>query len=112
MRTTIVTGVLNDWAQALMQYLSWLRQQPRELHVRQTMRKSMKQASFRHLLLLAGIWGWYVLGAICASALELHMALFSLAFPCSFSRRSLFLTCSDRCNSQKRPSLMDEEEPL
>lgn len=80
-RTTFVTGVLSDWAHLLTQYLSWLRQQPREQHVRQTMRKSMQQASFRHLLLLAGIWGCYVLGAICGSALELHLALFALAFP-------------------------------
>jgi uncharacterized membrane protein YoaK (UPF0700 family) len=54
-RTTFVTGVLSDWAHLLTQYLSWLRQQPREQHVRQTMRQSVQQASFRHLLLLAGI---------------------------------------------------------
>jgi len=80
-RTTFVTGVLSDWAQALTQYLSWLREQPREQHVRQTLRNSMQQASFRQLLLLAGIWGCYVLGAICGSALELHMALSALVFP-------------------------------
>jgi uncharacterized membrane protein YoaK (UPF0700 family) len=54
-RTTFVTGVPSDWAHLLTQYLSWLRQQPREQHVRQTMRQSVQQASFRHLLLLAGI---------------------------------------------------------
>jgi uncharacterized membrane protein YoaK (UPF0700 family) len=80
-RTTFVTGVLSDWAHLMTQYLSWLRKQPREQQVRQTMRKSMQQASFRHLLLLAAIWGCYVLGAICGSALELHMALFALVFP-------------------------------
>lgn len=41
----------------------------------------MQQASFRHLLLLVGIWGCYVVGAICGSALELRMALSALAFP-------------------------------
>jgi uncharacterized membrane protein YoaK (UPF0700 family) len=41
----------------------------------------MQQASFRHLLLLAGIWGSYVVGAICGSALELRLALSALAFP-------------------------------
>jgi hypothetical protein len=71
----------------------------------------MQHASFRHLLLLAGIWGWDVLLAICGSALELQMALFSLAFPCAFSWRSWCLTCSDRCTSQKRAALTDEEEP-
>jgi uncharacterized membrane protein YoaK (UPF0700 family) len=80
-RTTFVTGVLSDWAQAMTQYLSWLRQQPGEQHVRQTMRKSLQQVSVQHLLLLVGIWVCYVLGAICGSALELHMALSALAFP-------------------------------
>ena len=41
----------------------------------------MQQTSFRHLLLLGGIWICYVLGAICASALELHLALSALIFP-------------------------------
>jgi uncharacterized membrane protein YoaK (UPF0700 family) len=80
-RTTFVTGVLSEWAHVMTQYLSWLRQQPSEQHVLQTMRVSMQQASFRHLLLLAGIWGCYVVGAICGSALELHMALSALVFP-------------------------------
>ncbi len=76
-RTTFVTGVLSDWAHAMAQYLAWLRQQP--LH--RAVRESIQQASFRHLLLLAGIWASYVLGAICGSALELRMALSALVFP-------------------------------
>jgi uncharacterized membrane protein YoaK (UPF0700 family) len=80
-RTTFVTGILSDWAHLLTQYLSWWRQQPGGLHFRQVMRHSMQQASFRHLLLLAGIWGCYVLWAICGSALEMRMALSALAFP-------------------------------
>ena len=80
-RTTFVTGVLSDWAHAMMQYLSWLRQQSTERHVRHVVRESMQQASFRHLRLLGGIWGSYIVGAICGSALELRMALFALVFP-------------------------------
>jgi uncharacterized membrane protein YoaK (UPF0700 family) len=80
-RTTFVTGVLSDWAQALTQYLSWLRQQSTERQMRQAVRESMQQASFRHLGLLGGIWGSYIVGAICGSALELHMALSALVFP-------------------------------
>jgi uncharacterized membrane protein YoaK (UPF0700 family) len=80
-RTTFVTGVLSDWAHALTQYLSWLHQQSTEREVRQVVRESMRQASFRRLLLLGGIWGCYVVSAICGSALELHMALFALVFP-------------------------------
>jgi len=80
-RTTFVTGVLSDWAQALTQYLSWLRQQSTERQMREIVRASMQQASFRHLLLLGGVWGSYVVGAICGSALELHMALSALVFP-------------------------------
>jgi uncharacterized membrane protein YoaK (UPF0700 family) len=80
-RSTFVTGVLSDWARALTQYLSWLRKPPTERRVRQAVRESMQQASFRHLLLLAGIWGSYVVGAICGSALELRLALSALAFP-------------------------------
>jgi uncharacterized membrane protein YoaK (UPF0700 family) len=80
-RTTFVTGVLSDWAQALTQYLSWLRQQSTERQMRQAVRESMQQASFRHLRLLGGIWGTYIVGAICGSALELHMALSALVFP-------------------------------
>lgn len=49
--------------------------------MREIVRASMQQASFRHLLLLGGIWGCYVVGAICGSALELRMALAALAFP-------------------------------
>ena len=80
-RTTFVTGVLSDWAHAMTQYLSWLRQHSKEQRIRRAVRESMQQASFRHLLLLAGIWGCYVVGAICGSALELRMALSALAFP-------------------------------
>ena len=40
-----------------------------------------KSSLFRHLLLLGGVWGSYVGGAICGSALELRLALFALAFP-------------------------------
>lgn len=80
-RTTFVTGILSDWAHALTEYLSWLRQRPSELHLGQILRQSTQHASFQHLLLLAGIWGCYVLGAICGSALELRMTLWALAFP-------------------------------
>ncbi|WP_157508365.1 hypothetical protein [Ktedonobacter racemifer] len=45
------------------------------------MRESMQQASFRRLLLLSGIWGCYLVGAICGSALEQRMALTALVFP-------------------------------
>jgi uncharacterized membrane protein YoaK (UPF0700 family) len=80
-RTTFVTGVLSEWAHAMTQYLSWLRQQSTERQVLQALRASRQQASFRRLRLLSGIWGCYVVGAICGSALELRMALFALAFP-------------------------------
>ncbi len=80
-RTTFVTGVLSEWAQALTQYLSWLRKPAAEGQRREIVRESMQQASFRHLLLLGGVWGSYVVGAICGSALELHLALFALVFP-------------------------------
>ncbi len=80
-RTANVTGLISDWAHAMTQYLSWLRQRPAEQRVRQAVRESMQQASFRHLFLLGGIWGCYVVGAICGSALELHMSLTALVFP-------------------------------
>lgn len=80
-RTTFITGVLSNWAHLLTQYLSWLRKLPKGRPVRQTARESIQQTSFQHLSLLAGIWGCYVVGAICGSALELHMGLSSLAFP-------------------------------
>ena len=80
-RTTFVTGVLSDWAHAMAQYLSWLRQQSTERQRREIVRDSMQQASFRHLRLLGGIWICYVVGAICGSALELRMALSALVFP-------------------------------
>jgi uncharacterized membrane protein YoaK (UPF0700 family) len=79
--TTFVTGVLSNWAHLLTQYLSWLHQQTKERQMQEIVRESMQQASFRHLLLLGGIWGCYVVGAICGSALELRMALFALVFP-------------------------------
>jgi uncharacterized membrane protein YoaK (UPF0700 family) len=49
--------------------------------MREIVRESMQQASFRHLRLLGGIWGSYIVGAICGSALELHVALSALVFP-------------------------------
>ena len=79
--TTFVTGMLSNWAHLLTQYLSWLRQQSTERQMREIVRESMQQASFRRLLLLGGIWGCYVVGAISGSALELRMALFALVFP-------------------------------
>jgi uncharacterized membrane protein YoaK (UPF0700 family) len=76
-----MTGVLSDWTVALMQYLSWLRRQTTEQHFRRALRKARQQPSFRHLLLLGGLWGCYVLGATCGSALELRLALPALIFP-------------------------------
>ncbi len=80
-RTTFVTGVLSDWAQTLTQYVTWLSLHSTQWHRRVIMRESFKQASFRHLLLLVGIWVAYVLGAVCGSALEQYMALLALLFP-------------------------------
>jgi uncharacterized membrane protein YoaK (UPF0700 family) len=80
-RTTFVTGVLNDLTYALMHYLFWLHRQTTERPFRQAVRESLQQAAFRHLLLLGGIWGSYVVGAICGSAVELRVALAALVFP-------------------------------
>ena len=80
-RTTFMTGILSDWAQNLTQFLSWWQQQSAERPRRESVRASMQQTSFRHLLLLGGVWGSYIFGAICGSALELRMALSSLIFP-------------------------------
>jgi len=79
--TTFVTGVLSDWAHTLTQYLTWLSLKSTQWHRRVIVRESFKQASFRHLLLLFGIWLAYVVGAMCGSALELYMALFALICP-------------------------------
>lgn len=79
--TTFVTGVLNNWTQALIHYLFWLHTQATERHFRRALRESRQQTAFRHLLLLGGIWIWYVVGAICGSAFERHMALTALVFP-------------------------------
>jgi uncharacterized membrane protein YoaK (UPF0700 family) len=79
-RTTFMTGVLSDWTAALMQYLSWLRRQTTEQHFRRALCESRQQPSFRHLL-LGGLWGCYVLGAPCGSALELRLALPAPIFP-------------------------------
>jgi uncharacterized membrane protein YoaK (UPF0700 family) len=80
-RTTFITGVLSDWAEATEQYASWFRQQPARRPIGRTVGASMQQASFRHLLLLGGVWACYVLGAVCGGALELRMALGALVFP-------------------------------
>jgi uncharacterized membrane protein YoaK (UPF0700 family) len=79
--TTFVTGVLTAWTAALMQYLSWLYRHITEHHVHRALRESRQQPSFRRLLLQGGLWGWYVAGAICGSALELRLALVALIFP-------------------------------
>jgi uncharacterized membrane protein YoaK (UPF0700 family) len=79
--TTFVTGVLNDWAYALMHYLFWLHGQITERGFRYAVRVSAQQTAFRRLLLLGSIWGCYVVGAICGSALELRLALSALIFP-------------------------------
>ncbi|GCE21569.1 YoaK family protein [Dictyobacter kobayashii] len=79
--TTFVTGVLSNWANALLQYLPWLHEQLIEHSFLQAMRASWQRTAFRHLLLLSGVWASYVIGAICGSALELRFALNSLIFP-------------------------------
>lgn len=80
-RTTFMTGVLSNWTAALMQYLFWLHQQTTEQHFCRALRESRQQPSFRLLLLQGGLWGCYIAGAICGSALELHLALPALIFP-------------------------------
>jgi uncharacterized membrane protein YoaK (UPF0700 family) len=80
-RTTFVTGVLSDWADALVQYLFWLHRQTTEQCFLQAVRASTQQVSFRNLLLLGGTWGCYVVGAICGGATELSMVLAALVFP-------------------------------
>ncbi|BCL81476.1 DUF1275 family protein [Ktedonobacteria bacterium brp13] len=79
--TTFVTGILNNWTQALIHYLFWLHMQATERHLRQAWRESRQQPAFRHLFLLGGIWIWYVVGAVCGSAFERRMALTALVFP-------------------------------
>lgn len=83
-RTTFVTGVLSDWAAALVHYLFWLHRQATEQCFLQAVRASTQQASFRHLLLLGGTWGCYVVGAICGGATALSLVLTALVFPLCF----------------------------
>ncbi len=80
-RTTFVTGVLSDLMHSFTQYVSWLPVQSTERNFRKAVHESMQQTSFRHILLLAGIWGCYIVGAACGSVLELHLSMTALVFP-------------------------------
>lgn len=79
--TTFVTGVLSNWANALAQYLPWLREQLAEQSVLHIVRAPVHQASVRHFVLLSGLWISYLIGAICGGVLELRLALTALVFP-------------------------------
>ena len=80
-RTTFVTGAVSKWAEAIIQYLAWLQQQAGACQLRRALSESSRQSSFHHFVLQAGIWCAYVVGAVCGSALELHLELSALIFP-------------------------------
>jgi uncharacterized membrane protein YoaK (UPF0700 family) len=80
-RTTFVTGVLSDAADAFLSYLSWLRAQAKERGFRQTAKESLQQSSLRKFLLLGGIWSCYIFGAICGSFAEGRLSLTALFLP-------------------------------
>lgn len=80
-RTTFITGVLSSLTEAFVQYVSWLHVQATERRFRQALGQSMQQPVFRNMLLLSGVWGCYVLGAICGSLLEARLSLSALLFP-------------------------------
>jgi uncharacterized membrane protein YoaK (UPF0700 family) len=80
-RTTFITGVLSDAADALFNYLSWLRTQAKKGDFRQSAKESLHQPSVRKVLLLLGIWCCYLFGAICGSFAERLLFLTALFFP-------------------------------
>ncbi len=80
-RTTFVTSAVSEWAEAMIQYLAWLQQQASAGQLRRALSESRQQSSFHYFELQAGIWCAYVVGAICGSALELHLELSALIFP-------------------------------
>lgn len=80
-RTTFFTGVLSDLTDAFVHYFSWLHGQITQRRFRQALSESMQQPAFRNILLLGGIWGCYLGGAVCGSTLERRLSLGALVFP-------------------------------
>jgi uncharacterized membrane protein YoaK (UPF0700 family) len=78
-RTTFITGVLSDTADAFLSYLSWLR--AKEGGFRQLTKESLRQPSARKFFVLSGIWSCYVFGAVCGGFAERRLSLTALFFP-------------------------------
>lgn len=82
-RTTYVTGMLTNLAQAGVSYLFWLRDHTRGRswrRFRQVLSVSPREPSFRRMALLGSIWISYAVGAILGGYAELRWALWSVGF--------------------------------
>jgi uncharacterized membrane protein YoaK (UPF0700 family) len=95
-RTTHVTGTLADWADALVQYLMWLKAHTgsarRFCHA---VRASRAQPSFRATCVLASAWLSYAVGAVLGAYLERTWQLLSLVLPAVLlSAMILLLLCT------------------
>ena len=82
--TTYLTGSLSKFAEAIVDYLFWLRDRT---HGRFTtrfgkvLRVSPRRRSFQHAILTAGLWVAFFLGSCCGALAEPRFKLLSLFAP-------------------------------
>jgi uncharacterized membrane protein YoaK (UPF0700 family) len=82
-RTTFVTGMLTDLAEAAVAYVFWARDRLAGpgLGVRAVLWLSFKDESLHRFALYSSIWLVYVIGAVAGTTADLRGSLHALALP-------------------------------
>jgi len=83
-RTTFVTGMLTDLAEAAVAYAVWLHDQRRctpNLRLSTLVRRSGQDESFHRFVLYTSIWLMYVAGAVAGTLAKASFGLAGLALP-------------------------------
>ncbi len=80
-RTTFVTGVLVSFTEEVVKYLFWLHDKNQPRRATFLFRISPKDASFRRIVFLFGLWLAYFAGAIAGVCAHLRWTLYCLVAP-------------------------------
>lgn len=83
-RTTYISGVLTNLAQELVNYLCWLHDgshRAERSYLGEVLGLGSRQESRERTLLLTGIWGSYLVGAISGACTEQRLGSWAFAFP-------------------------------
>jgi uncharacterized membrane protein YoaK (UPF0700 family) len=83
-RTTFVTGMLTDLAEAAVAYAVWLHDELRRapnLGLPAIVQRSLEDESLHRFVLYTGIWLLYVAGAVAGTLAKLRLSLAGLVLP-------------------------------